>query len=68
VAGAAVSIGAGFLASYLFLRSQLSETLRPPGLNWYVVTAAGLAAALLIVASTLPVLERITGPEAIRTD
>jgi hypothetical protein len=68
LAGAAVSIGAGFLASYLFLRSQLTETLRPPGLNWYVVTASGLIAAFVIVASTLPVLERITGPEAVRTD
>ena len=30
--------------------------------------AAGLVASLLIVASTLPVLTRITGPETARTD
>jgi ABC-type antimicrobial peptide transport system permease subunit len=68
IAAAMVSIGAGFLASYLFLRSQLAETLQPPALDWYVVTAAGLVAAFVIVASTLPVLERITGAEAVRTD
>jgi hypothetical protein len=68
LAGTTVSIGAGLLASYLFLRSQLSETLRPPGLNWYLVTAGGLVAAFAVLASTLPVLERITGPDAVRTD
>jgi hypothetical protein len=68
LAGAAASIGTGLLASYLFLRSQLSETLRSPGVTFYAVLAAGLVASLAIVASTLPVLERVTGPEAARTD
>jgi hypothetical protein len=46
LAAAAVSIATGFLAAYLFLRSQLSETLQPPGPAYYAVVAAGLLAAL----------------------
>jgi predicted lysophospholipase L1 biosynthesis ABC-type transport system permease subunit len=68
LAAAAVSIGTGFLAAYLFLRSQLSETLQPPGPAYYAVVAAGLLAALAIIASTLPVLRRVTGPEAARNE
>ncbi|HZC69511.1 MAG TPA: ABC transporter permease, partial [Jatrophihabitans sp.] len=65
---ATVSTAAGFLAAYLFLRSQLSETLQPPSLAFYGIVAAGLAASLAIIASTLPVLRRISGPEAARND
>ena len=68
LAAAAVSIGTGFLAAYLFLRSQLSETLQPPGPAYYAVVAAGLLAALAIIASTLPVLRRVTGPETARNE
>jgi hypothetical protein len=68
VAAAAVSIGTGFLAAYLFLRSQLSETLQPPGPAYYTVVAAGLLASLAIIASTLPVLRRVTGPETARNE
>jgi predicted lysophospholipase L1 biosynthesis ABC-type transport system permease subunit len=68
LAAAAVSIGTGFLAAYLFLRSQLSETLQPPSPAYYAVVAAGLLASLAIIASTLPVLRRVTGPETARNE
>lgn len=68
LASAIVSVGTGFLAAYLFLRSQLDETLQSPGLSYYAVVAAGLVASLAIIASMLPVLRRITGPEAARNE
>jgi hypothetical protein len=65
---AVVSIGAGLLSAQLFLRAQLRETLQPPGLAFYLVVVAGLVAALAIIASTLPLLNRTTGPEVARND
>jgi hypothetical protein len=65
---AVISAGTGLAAAHLFLRSQLSETLRPPGVDYYVIVVAGLAASLGIIASTLPLLERITGPEVARNE
>ncbi|HEV8571166.1 MAG TPA: hypothetical protein VGQ92_29420 [Actinoplanes sp.] len=43
-------------------------TLRPPGIGYYAVVIAGLAISLGIIAATLPLLERITGPETARND
>ncbi|KQC37184.1 FtsX-like permease family protein [Frankia sp. ACN1ag] len=63
-----VSIGTGFLAAGLFLRSQLHETLRPPAGEYYLIVLAGLLAALAVLAATFPLLRRITGPEAARSD
>ena len=68
VTAATVAIAAGFLAAQLFVRAQLHETLQPPGAAFYVLVAAGLAASLAIIASTLPVLQRISGPENARND
>jgi hypothetical protein len=65
---AAVSAGAGLLAAHLFLRAQLSETLRPPGVQYYLLVTAGLLASLAVIASTLPLLRRSTGPEAVRNE
>jgi len=65
---AAVSIGVGFLAAHLFLRAQLGQTLHPPGPQYYAIVCAGLLVALGILGSTLPLLKRITGPEAARSD
>ncbi len=65
---AVLSAAAGLLAAQLFLRSQLSETLQPLGLHYYLIVATGLVVALGIVAATLPLLEHITGPEATRND
>jgi cell division protein FtsX len=65
---AAASIGVGFLAAHLFLRAQLGQTLVPPGGEYYAIVGVGLLCALLILGCTLPLLARITGPEAARTD
>jgi hypothetical protein len=65
---AVVAAGVGLLAAQLFLRAQLSETLRPPGAQYYLLIAAGLVASLAVIASTLPLLRRVTGPEAARNE
>jgi hypothetical protein len=65
---AAVSVGAGFLTAQLFLRAQLHETLRAPGLQYYLVIVVGLVASLAVIASTLPLLSRLTGPEFARNE
>ncbi len=65
---ALVSAGVGLLAAQLFLRAQLSETLRPPGAQYYLLVTAGLVASLAVIASTLPLLRRLTGPETARND
>jgi hypothetical protein len=63
---AVASGGAGLLAAQLFLRAQLGETLRPPGVAYYAVLLAGLVASLAVITSTLPLLNRVTGPETAR--
>ena len=65
---AIVATGMGFLAAHLFLRAQLGYTLLPPRLPFYLTVAGGLAVSLGIIASTLPMLRRITGPEAARNE
>lgn len=65
---AVVAIGSGFLAAQLFLKSQLDYSLKPPGVEYYVAVVAGLAASLGVIASTLPLLKRITGPETARNE
>ena len=65
----AVAAGAtGLLAAHLFLRAQLNESLQPPGAAYYLAVAAGVAFALGIIAATLPLLRRITGPETARNE
>ena len=56
------------VAAQLFLRAQMNSTLRPPGVAYYVIVLAGIAVSLGIIASTLPLLERITGPETARNE
>jgi FtsX-like permease family len=68
LAAAVVATGTGFLAAHLFLTAQMGYTLRPPGIAYYTVLLAGLAACLGIVAGTLPLLRRITGPETARNE
>jgi hypothetical protein len=65
---AVISIGAGFLSAGLFLRSQLNQSLVAPSAGYYVIVVAGLVASLGLIASTLPVLRRITGPESARNE
>ena len=65
---AVVAAGMGFVAASLFLRSQLDYALSPPGLGYYVTVLAGLAVSLAVVASTLPLLGRVTAPEYARNE
>jgi hypothetical protein len=65
---AVISTAMGFLAAGLFLNSQLNESLRVPGPEYFVIVIAGLVAALAIIGSTLPLIERITGPEVARNE
>jgi hypothetical protein len=66
LAAAVVAVAAGFGAAALFLRSQLGYALTAPGVEYYVVLGGGLLAALAILASTMPLLRRLTGPEMAR--
>ena len=63
-----VSAGAGFVAAGLFLRAQLEETLQAPSLQYYALIVTGVIASFAIIASTLPLLARLTGPETARND
>jgi hypothetical protein len=65
---AVISAGTGLVAAGLFLSSQFGESLQPPGLSYYVIVLAGIVAALGVIASTLPLIERITGPEVARNE
>jgi predicted lysophospholipase L1 biosynthesis ABC-type transport system permease subunit len=65
---AVVATGSGLLAAQLFLTSQLHYSLRPPGAEFYLTVLAGLVVSLGVIASTLPLLKRITGPETARNE
>jgi hypothetical protein len=65
---ALVAIGMGFLAAQLFLQAQFHYSIRPPGTGYYVILLAGVAASLAVIASTMPLLRRMTGPEVARND
>ena len=43
-------------------------TLAAPGAAYYVMTSAGIALALGVIAATFPLLRRITGPETARNE
>ncbi|MCK9926425.1 ABC transporter permease [Frankia sp. Mgl5] len=68
LAVAALSIGTGFAAAAMFLKSQMKYDLILPGGAYYTLVVLGLATALGISASTLPLLKRITGPEVTRNN
>jgi hypothetical protein len=65
---AVVAAGTGFLAAHLFLAAEMDYAVRPPGVAYYAIVLAGLAASLGIIAATLPLLRRITGPETARNE
>jgi len=68
LAVAAVSIGVGFIGAAMFATVQLQHPLVAPGAGYYLLTVVGIAASLAIIASTFPLLRRITGPEAARNE
>jgi hypothetical protein len=68
LAVAVVSIGVGFAVSAMFASMQLEHPLVAPGAGYYLLTGAGIAAALGVIAATFPLLRRITGPEVARNE
>ena len=65
---AAVSIVVGLVSAALYLHSQVDITFRIPGIAYWATVVGGLAASLAIIASTFPLLNRITGPEVARNE
>ncbi len=68
LAVAVVSIGVGFAAAAMYANVVLQHPLVAPGAAYYLITAAGIAASLGIIAATFPLLRRITGPEVARSE
>ncbi|MFG1882697.1 FtsX-like permease family protein [Micromonospora sp. NPDC049102] len=68
LAVATLAIGMGLLAAHLFLRAQMHYTLAAPEPRFYVIVVVGLVACLGVIASTMPLLERVTGPETARSE
>jgi hypothetical protein len=65
---AALATGVGFLTAHLFLRAQLDYSLHAPGPSYYLLVIGGLLVSLAIIASVLPLLGRLTGPETARNE
>ena len=65
---AAVSILVGLVSAALYLHSQVGIAFRIPGIAYWATVLGGLAASLAIIASTFPLLDRITGPEVARNE
>ena len=65
---AAVSIVVGLVSAALYLRSQVGIAFRLPGAGYWATVCVGLAGSLAIIASTFPLLNRITGPEVARNE
>ena len=65
---AAVSIVIGLVSAALYLHSQVGIAFSIPGIAYWATVIGGLAASLAIIASTFPLLNRITGPEVARNE
>ena len=65
---AAVSIVVGLVSAALYLHSQVGIAFSIPGITYWATVAGGLVVSLAIIASTFPLLNRITGPEAARNE
>jgi hypothetical protein len=65
---AAVAIGIGFGAAAMYATMEMHLALVAPGGAYFVLTAAGLVLALVLIAATFPLLRRITGPETARSE
>jgi hypothetical protein len=46
----------------------MSMPAAAPGAGYYLITAAGIVASLVIIATTFPLLRLITGPEVARNE
>jgi hypothetical protein len=65
---ATVSIVVGLVSAALYLHSQLGISFQTPGIAFWATVGAGLVASLAIIASTFPLLDRMTGPEVARNE
>ncbi|MGH9017378.1 MAG: hypothetical protein ACRDY1_06495 [Acidimicrobiales bacterium] len=65
---AAVSVTVGMASAALDPHSQVSVAFRLPGISYWATVVGRLVARLAIIASTCPLLNRITGPEVARND
>lgn len=63
-----MAIGAALLATDLSVKAVLGSSLRPPDLVYLTVVLGGLAASLAAIASTFPLLRRVTDPEVTRSE
>jgi hypothetical protein len=68
IVAAAIAVGTGLLAAGLFLQAQFGVSLQSPGTTYYLSVLAGLLISLGVIAATLPLLNRITGPETARNE
>jgi hypothetical protein len=68
LAVAVVAIGTGFGVSAMYATMQLAHPLVAPDAAYYLLTGAGIAVSLAIIAATFPLLRRITGPEVARNE
>jgi hypothetical protein len=64
---AVISIGVGFAAAAMFAAAQIGP-FAAPGAAYYIITGAGIVLSLGIIAATMPLLRRITGPEVARNE
>jgi hypothetical protein len=65
---AAVSIVVGLVSAALYLHSQVGIAFSIPGITFWATVVGGLVASLAVIASTFPLLNRITGPEVARNE
>ena len=65
---AGVSILVGLVSAALYLHSQVGIVFRIPGAAYWATVLGGFAVSLAIIASTFPLLNRMTGPEVARND
>ncbi len=65
---AAVSIVVGLVSAALYLHSQVGIAFSIPGIPYWATVIGGLAVSLAIIASTFPLLTRMTGPEVARNE
>jgi hypothetical protein len=65
---AAVSIGVAFAVSAMYASAELQIPMTAPDAAYYLITVAGILVSLGIIAATMPLLSRITGPEIARNE
>jgi FtsX-like permease family len=68
LAVAIVAIGTALGASAMFTTAQMQHPMAGPGAGYYLIAAAGIAASLVIIAATFPLLRLFTGPEVARNE